>query len=265
MNSIEVTTRIGCPNECLCCPQAITAETYKDERKVFNLQDYCCCLDGVAGESMLFDFAGFTEPFSNPDCSKMIVETIRRGYRIRLVTTLVGTSVAQTQLLAAIEGIFLILIHVPDTKWFTLNADTWISIHKRFFNLGIPANYSYVTLGIVPDRLGDYLTGMGVEHIRMQTVRHRAGTDENSPARIGPTYCLQQRWHNNVLLPSGDVYLCCEDFSLKHRLGNLILQPYSEIYQAAQKLMLSDSTKLICNQCQLGDDGYWLNPFGLPS
>src|SRR5207247_553993 len=37
-------------------------------------------------------------------------------------------------------------------------------------------------------------------------------------------------YDHNVLLPNGDVVLCCMDYSLKHRLGNLLQQSYEDLF-----------------------------------
>ena len=38
-------------------------------------------------------------------------------------------------------------------------------------------------------------------------------------------------YDRNVLLPNGDVVLCCMDYDLKHIIGNLLTQTYEEIMQ----------------------------------
>ena len=40
--------------------------------------------------------------------------------------------------------------------------------------------------------------------------------------------CLEKLYHN-VMLPNGDVSLCCMDYGLEHILGNLFEQSYDEI------------------------------------
>ncbi len=34
--------------------------------------------------------------------------------------------------------------------------------------------------------------------------------------------CSTSNYDNNVMMPNGDVYICCMDYSLKHKLGNLL-------------------------------------------
>ena len=40
--------------------------------------------------------------------------------------------------------------------------------------------------------------------------------------------CLEKMYHN-VMLPNGDVSLCCMDYGLEHILGNLIEQDYEDV------------------------------------
>lgn len=37
------------------------------------------------------------------------------------------------------------------------------------------------------------------------------------------------KFKQNVVLPNGDVYLCCMDYGLKHKLGNLLEQNFNEL------------------------------------
>jgi hypothetical protein len=56
----------------------------------------------------------------------------------------------------------------------------------------------------------------------------------------------QERLYHNVLLPNGDVTLCCMDYSLKHLLGNLYERSYEEIIP-------EDRTAFeLCKYCENG-------------
>jgi len=58
-----------------------------------------------------------------------------------------------------------------------------------------------------------------------------------------------------VLLPNGEVVLCCNDFSLKHRLGNLLKNSYEEIINGSMMKSVKDSmlclnnVDIICRNC----------------
>ena len=40
--------------------------------------------------------------------------------------------------------------------------------------------------------------------------------------------------NHSVLLPNGDVVLCCMDYSIKHKVGNLLEQEYCEIFSSKE-------------------------------
>jgi radical SAM protein with 4Fe4S-binding SPASM domain len=51
-----------------------------------------------------------------------------------------------------------------------------------------------------------------------------------TPRNDFPLTCASTPFFDrNVLLPNGDVVLCCMDYNLKHVIGNLLTQTYDEI------------------------------------
>ena len=55
--------------------------------------------------------------------------------------------------------------------------------------------------------------------------------------------CVENLYHN-VLLPNGDVSLCCMDYGLDNIIGNLNTQPYEDVIPEAQ------TCYKICNSCE---------------
>ena len=39
--------------------------------------------------------------------------------------------------------------------------------------------------------------------------------------------------NHNVLLPNGDVVLCCMDYSIKHTIGNLLNDDYEKLFKSS--------------------------------
>ncbi len=60
---------------------------------------------------------------------------------------------------------------------------------------------------------------------------------------------------SNVLLPNGDVVLCCMDFGLRHVLGNLKTDSYSTIINSEERknilksMSVGDARKTLCYLC----------------
>jgi Iron-sulfur cluster-binding domain len=54
---------------------------------------------------------------------------------------------------------------------------------------------------------------------------------EHTPHHEVPVSCSFTPFYDqNVMLPNGDVVLCCMDYSLKHKLGNLITGDYYDLF-----------------------------------
>jgi hypothetical protein len=64
-------------------------------------------------------------------------------------------------------------------------------------------------------------------------------TIDLEPVHRTPVTCSFTPFYDqNVLLPNGDVVLCCMDYSVKHKLGNLLVDDYHGLFasQAMSKL-----------------------------
>jgi radical SAM protein with 4Fe4S-binding SPASM domain len=64
-------------------------------------------------------------------------------------------------------------------------------------------------------------------------------------------------YDRNVLLPNGDVVLCCMDYNLKHVIGNLLTQTYAEIFAGeplAEIIKWNEAARFdkcsICKSCE---------------
>jgi radical SAM protein with 4Fe4S-binding SPASM domain len=87
---------------------------------------------------------------------------------------------------------------------------------------------------------------------------------EKYPGKKGRLYCkpiLQKnegpygRFNHNVLLPNGDVVLCCSDYGLRHKLGNLLNDNYedlflSEEYKKIMRGLEDESIEILCRTCE---------------
>ncbi len=65
--------------------------------------------------------------------------------------------------------------------------------------------------------------------------------------------CCEQRDFCNVVLPNGDVQICCMDFSLQYKIGNLLVTPLAKIQYShgarAFRATMASPSDGICNHC----------------
>ena len=209
---LEITTKVGCPVKCAkYCPQEVTVRQYQDEKKTLSFYDYRTILSHIP-KGLTIGFCGFCEPFINKDAMDMIALAAGGGHSIRLNTTLLGASMADVLRMIKIKyDVFC--LHLPDGK-----------------NAKITVNWEYkdkvfVVLQNVPN----------VEFSIMNELFYTTGREDvcRNASSKGRSVLFRrcQDWNNPkfVAMPNGDVYLCCMDFALENKMGNLLKETYDDI------------------------------------
>ena len=216
-----------------------------------SFETFAKCLSKLPLEVQL-DFAGMSEPWANPACTKMLQHTLEQGYRTSIYTTLYNMSVSDAQfitqeLLPKYEKqIEIIVLHLPDANG-----------NMR----GYKGSEEYRTVlqmfGSTHSFLGPRLAAMTMDrtgrvHPSLQDIvprlaawqgHSRAGTlGEEQTKKVGASApprketrvkCGQTDYYDhNTLNSDGSVYLCCMDYGLKNRLGNLLEQDYWELFES---------------------------------
>jgi len=267
MSAIEITTVIGCRNRCDYCPQDKLVRAYKDLGGAtrMTLDAYKEMLAKIPAGTGI-DFSGMAEPWLNPDCTEMVLHTHERGYEIAVFTTAVGMSVADVEKIKAIPFNHF-KVHLPDTERYSkIEIDgPYLETLGAIVRSDI-RNCAFMTMGTLPTAVRKVI-GKSVKRTRMMA---RAGNvttmpDVQQPLRLaGQIRCRScgDALNHNVLLPNGDVVLCCMDYGLKHILGNLLLTDYEslfsgEAFKRIQQGLDDDSRDVLCRYCDnastLGD------------
>jgi len=243
----SIDTQNGCVVDCVFCPQRTLQKSYKGER-FMTLKNFKKAVDKLPQEVRV-TFAGFTEPWLNKDCTDMVLYAHETGHPISIFTTGIGMSIEDIERIKHIpfagnpNGCFT--LHLPDQERKAKHPIT-----KRYIEL-------IEHIGKIQHEIHNFTTMcMGDVH---EDVKHvfsdapvydmwsRAGNlvgemimkpellerkEEWKMANHGEKQmtcgCLEKMYHN-VMLPNGDVSLCCMDYGLKHILGNLYEQNYEEI------------------------------------
>ena len=212
MDSIEITTNIGCPVACKkYCPQDVLLARYGQTNRMMTLDTFECILANTP-KNVGFVFSGFSEPFANPDCIEMIKMAYKAGHPIELFTTFWGVSTEDVEELKAIKFRYFVL-HLPDGSYMSAPKtpnyeNNVIEIRKSIPNLRTMCmNKGFETLN------------------RENTVKNLT--------KVKPySHCIMQRFSSfvsPVVTPDGKVYLCCNDFGLRNYVGNILTENYAII------------------------------------
>ena len=118
LRSLEFSMTIGCKLQCKYCPQDLLIKEYRKNKSknnyIFKFEDFKKCLSQVekGGE---ISFCGMSEPFHNRECADMIVYADKMGYKISLLTTLVGMTDEDFEKIKDIKFDSFVL-HIPDEE-----------------------------------------------------------------------------------------------------------------------------------------------------
>lgn len=259
-DSIEVTLTMGCKLDCRFCPQKLLLNRYFSEDRsrtsMMSFDDFKKIADKVKKGGTIC-FSGMCEAFLNPACTDMIVYAYEEGFRLCLLTTLVGMKKEDIERLKTVE-FDDITLHIPDQEGnskFEI-SDDYIEI-LRLFQDNIRIS-SYSCHGEIHPAVEKYIDK---SIICVSAMMNRAGNldcgAESHPK--GEVVCMvgtngkYGNWTPEIL-PDGTVLLCCMDYGMKHVLGNILKTSVREIldgieYKRVQKGMKDESADILCRKC----------------
>jgi len=266
-NSVEITTNIGCRVQCKFCPQDDSMSNYAmkndlEQIKFGNpvLMSYPTFVKIIKKipKNVLIRFSGFTEPFLNPECGKMIKYANDNGHQIQLYSTLVGMTSNDVDILNAANPQKFV-IHLADSEKY---AKIPLTLHKEILKKIVSShmeNVFFMTMGTIPDEIKNII-GMDVKASEMVDWAGHIDFGRKTNRITGPILCTMNKSRNNrdippIILPNGDVVLCCKDWSMDYVLGNLLNCIYDELFQSKTyneviKKMRSENDDIICRNCE---------------
>lgn len=263
---LEITTVSHCKNVCSYCPQSLLLRRY-GKREEMTLDTFKKCLNKVP-KNVTISFAGFSEPFLNNQAGKMMAHAYTEGYTVGLYTTLVGLT---REAVDEIENVKFVNVqlHLPDS-WGQMKADVneqYIENAKYFLEkVNVRGSHVY---GPLHSKLEGIFYGVQRRnldkdlHTRANNVKQEKIAVKHHTRLSGEIQCdvVLRRGNGNstidfnVLLPNGDVMMCCMDYGLEHKFGNLLTDSYedcfnSEAYKYVQRALKDDSLPLLCRTCK---------------
>lgn len=240
VDCLEITTVASCTVRCAICPQDVLKGAYRGAPHRLTLDNYMLALSNTP-KHVRIHFSGFVEPFLNPNAVDMVRIALAMEYRIAIYTTLVGlTDDSAAELLQYLHTfrsqIDVICLHWPDGINMTVDPE----VHPQVFAIACDkANLPTESMK---------MAGPGFEAI------DRAGLVQIGKAPLhhkGPIKCsYTDAYTHNVMLPNGDVHLCCMDYKLLAPLGNLFTQRWDDLDRSAvAKDNACDDGATICRKC----------------
>lgn len=247
MGRLEITTQIGCPIDCLDCPQSLLRSKYQG-RKSLDFEDYKKAIDKVP-QGTRIDFSGMCEPFANKRCADMILYAYEKGFPLALYTTLQGATMEDYERLKDVRY-EVVTIHLPDKdgrSHFNI-TDKYLELLSKW------ETDNYSCHGRIDDRVLPYIKDRHLityMHDRAGNVECREHQQINEYAQL---YCVTsgKKMDHNVLLPNGQVLMCCMDYGMTGVFGNLFEQTYEEMLSSETACKMRKTLTMgesICRHC----------------
>jgi|10_taG_2_1085330.scaffolds.fasta_scaffold29485_2 sulfatase maturation enzyme AslB (radical SAM superfamily) len=266
MPTMEITTVSSCKNACAYCPQALLKKSYNAD-KYMSLETFQKCVDKIP-KDVTIDFAGYVEPFLNPQCMNMIEYAVEAGYEVRIFTTLVGITLTDVERLSKLK-IAEIVLHLPDNDNVMKAGidDKYVKVAKEFDRtVKYKSAHVFGTLHhklrpIFPFCIDKPSTHL---HSRANNLSEKVECKRHDYVR-GIIMCgvIQRhsvtkygiRFNHNVLLPDGSVGLCCMDYGQQHQIGNLVLEDYEDLfkskaYERVMRGLHDEQESILCRTCK---------------
>jgi|TARA_Y100000310_G_scaffold33468_1_gene31648 hypothetical protein len=302
-SQLEITVNIahkGCAVACIVCPQDKLSKTYNlyPENKLIrdlSFDTFKTAIDKVPLTTRI-DFSGYTEPYLNKDCSKMIKYVHDRGHTVSVYTTLVGATESDVDLLldicqhptrpfSAFDQENPLCIHLPDeggvmpvkiTKKYK-RVLKYLITKAQSLRLGLGTHIRMMTMDKNGKLSKEILDVFPVDKIPFQfkAISRASNLDDDGVKRKAPTMtnyeggvgmktgkiiCKSNSLHNNVLIPNGDVHLCCMDYGLEAKVGNLLENDYDYLHNGEGMKYITDRMTddsldgdIICRRCENAD------------
>lgn len=249
IKSLEFTLKISNCLGCSFCPQTTLNAAYTSSKTTMTLEDFNTILNKLP-KDVRVDFSGYSEPFLNPLACDMIGTAIVKGYEVHVYSTLMGMKSGCVDVLSVYKPHFF-KVHVPDGKALVLPEEKWVQQHELFLLAKTPA--SYMAMGEPSAFIKRHLAVKGIP-LELPNMLSRGGLLETVPVKPkkGLIRCAANRFHQNVVLPNGDVQVCCMSYDLSMPCGNLITGRYADIDMTANiyERDLNPRENSICRRCE---------------
>ena len=225
-----------------------------------SFETFKTCLNKMPANLML-DFSGFAEPFLNQYTVKMLLYANEIHREMRLYTTFVGMTMEAFYQIADIP-FKRVVVHLPDVNKYANIPMTkeYLQVLRYAAERNKPDGTPFIDMANCqsephPDAAAILKDRVTISWNLIDRAGNLDGGEVSSQQRKdGEIYCGRAAELNHtVLLPSGDVVLCCMDYGLAHVLGNLLHEPYDVIMHGTEMQRVRSALKnggdVLCRHC----------------
>lgn len=243
---LNITATSACTAGCVYCPQPQFQAAMAGRPAYLSRQEFAALLPRLAGTQFDgFSFGGFSEPFENPD----IVALLRLAAAQPFVGSVSLYTNGEALTPDTVEELQDVRLARVDVSCHGFDAETYRRTRRGLDPAKVRDNVMHLLrhrrniAELVISVTGPFGRESALEalaalcrqsgaRLERRPLHSRAGllrVGRRAPAPPGPFRCAKFDFRKPVLVPGGDLSLCCQDFSLDLVIGNLHRQTFDEI------------------------------------
>lgn len=263
---LEISLYTGCAIGCDYCPQDVLNE--RSCVKYINFEDYKKYISSVP-KNVYIVYAGFCEPLLYKDFENVVKYSYENGYKMLCATTLPTHNKNNIEIFLNEKYWVGRTVHLLDNTMNPKAFDTSLyfsNLEKYFEQISKKTNfYQEHTFSFLGGELNLDIEILLkkydlYERFKKITPYQRIDAKVKNKNILIPSYkpgrifCSENFYKKQLLVPGGDVVMCCMDVQKKHILGNLGVDSYKDLYNSKEyrKIMCgfnNDSIDTICRRC----------------
>lgn len=278
-NRLEITSTIGCAMMCDYCPQTLIKSTLDKNinNRILQKKNFINYFKNIPN-STIIHWSGYSEPLAHKDFP-FFAEYLRdNNYEQHISTTMFGRP--DTEIFMSKFNFFgSVTFHLPDDsklmklkvgQRYLKNLESALiyqasnlhfkNIYIVVFGKNFHPDVSNLIFKLLDKKIinkksidiRDHLHSRNNEITKMNGFRVTSRKLENSKFSNKLFYCSYGRLDQGVLVPNGDINICCHDYSLKGIVGNIKNNNISDIYvhENLFKNKFHYGQSNICNKCE---------------
>ena len=260
---VEFTLQAGCPVMCTFCPMELFLKNYRSQIRKFTVNSFKQALLNLQNSRIRdIAFCGFSEPLYHKNLPDFINLSVEAGFTVEITSTLKGLNVESIKKVKDLPikwNVSLQPFGISNRKGLK-DEEAWNNI-ESFLELDskFQVNFGCLDLNLSQEQktqLNEKGKQIGIKNILYGDFQTRAGnivhnTINNQRKKL---YCDHMA---PVILPNGDMTLCCQDFGQRHIIGNILKTPFNDILSSdiLRKILnimqLKEKGSILCHTCEV--------------
>ena len=261
INKLEITTTIGCAMMCEYCPQTLIKSTLKKkeniDQRIMSYENFKLYFKNVPKKTVIH-WSGYSEPLGNKNFKEFINYLQSQNYEQHVSTTMFGRR-DNEEFMANTSAFSSVTFHLPDNSNLmklkvgeqylknleqALRFQSELLSSKEIYIVVFGENFHPKVDYIIKKLINENIISKKSVDIRDHLHSRNGEVSDMGKFRMDDTikneenkkkdklyYCSYGRLNQGVMLPNGDINLCCQDYSLKGIIGNLKTENLNKLYK----------------------------------